>query len=115
MVRANVEELCCLSQLPHVRLLQMLQLVLVRGRQVGAHAPIVPGNNDTASSCRLGVVNAVFGMDAGFGAGFAQRVAVLVAPDATNVRDGVRRQHVRGPSGGVLRSAASDHFGVMVL
>lgn len=59
MVSAHVVDARLFDELPHVRLLQVLELVVVRGRQVGAHAPVVARDDDAASAGWVLVIDAV--------------------------------------------------------
>lgn len=115
MIPANIEKFGRLDQLPYVWLLQMVQLVFICGSKMCAQATVLACDDDAASSCRLHVVDPVLGVDTGFRTGFFQDTAVLVTPDATNVHHRFRRQHVLSSSGSVLRSAAGDELGVVVL
>lgn len=85
MVSANVVELGILNQLPNLWLLQVVQLVEVRSREVGAEGAVVACDDDTAATGRGLLIIAVLGADAGFGADVLEDLAVLVFADAADV------------------------------
>ncbi len=72
----------------------MLNLVLVSGSKVGAHAAVVAGDDDTALASGLDIVDAVFRVDAGLLAGVREDISVLVAANAANVKSRVFRKNV---------------------
>lgn len=70
-------------------LLEVVKLVFVGSSKVSDHAAVVAGNDDTAFSGGLDVVDAVLSVDTGLLAGFCEDVGVLVFTDAANVDDRV--------------------------
>lgn len=72
----------------------MLDLVLVGGRKVGAHAAVMAGDDDTALAGGLGIIDAVLGVHAGLGAGLLQGVGELVLANAADVEDRILGEHV---------------------
>lgn len=86
---ANVVVLGFLDERPDGGLLKVVELVLVRGRKMGAEGAVVAGDDNTAAAGGNGLVDAVFGVQTGFLAGFGKDVGVLVLTDATDVHDGV--------------------------
>ena len=72
----------------------MLDLVVVGGRQVGAHAAVVARDDDPAAAGRFGGGDPVLGAEAGGGACGAEDRGILVGPDAANVKDRRRREDV---------------------
>lgn len=94
MVTTNIVELGLLNERPDVRLLEMLNLVLVSGSKVGAHAAVVAGDDDTALASGLDIVDAVFRVDTGLLAGLREDISVLVATDAADVKSRVLRKNV---------------------
>lgn len=89
MIPTNIVYLSLLDQGPDVGLLQMLDLVLIRGSEMCAHAAVVAGDDDTALARGLGLVDAVFGMHTGLLARLLENVGVLVATNAADVQHGV--------------------------
>lgn len=69
MVTANVVDLGLLDERPNLGLLKMVKLVFIGGSKVGDHAAVVAGDDNTAFSSRLSLINTVFGVDAGSLAG----------------------------------------------
>lgn len=94
MVPADVVDARLLHGGPDVRRLKVLELVLVGGGQVRAHAAVVAGDDDAAAARRLAVVDAVLGAQAGVAACRGQDVGVFVAPHAADVEDGGGREDV---------------------
>lgn len=109
----------------------MLNLVVVGGSQVGAHAAVVAGDDNTAATGGLLLIVAVLNAEADLLDRLLQGLGVLVLADAANVNGGVGREDVlRGVSGKVsevqelthlstsrrvLGGAASDELSVVVL
>ena len=89
METTNVVELGLLNERPDVRLLQVVDLVLVSRSKVGTHAAVVASDDDTALASGLGIIDAVFGVDAGLSAGLLQDFSFLVTADAADVEDRV--------------------------
>lgn len=94
VVSTNVVNLSLLNQIPDLRLLQVLGLVLVSGSKVGAHAAVVAGDDDTALAGGLYIVDTVFGADTGLAASVLEEIGVLVLTNAANVDDRVVGEHV---------------------
>lgn len=94
MIPAHIIRPGLLHHGPDLRLLQVLELILVRGRQMGAHAAVMARDDDPTATRGLGVVDAVFGAEAGVAAGGGEDVCVFVAADAADVEDGVWGEHV---------------------
>lgn len=88
METTDVVELGLLNERPDVRLLQVLDLVLVGGSKVGAHAAVVAGDDDTALAGGLGIVDTVLGVDTGLLASLLQDLGVLVTANTSDVADG---------------------------
>lgn len=114
MVSTDVEELGALDELPDLLALEVLEVVVVGGAEVGAQAAVV-ARDDDAALARLDLgVDAVLDAEAGLLDGVAQGGGVLVVADAAQVDDRVGRQDVLGAAGRVLRRAARDQLGVEV-
>lgn len=94
MVAPDVIDAGPFHGVPDARRLQVLELVLVGGRQVRAHAAVVARDDDAAPAGGLRVVDAVFGPQAGLPACRRQDVGVFVAPHAADVEDGGGREDV---------------------
>ena len=87
MVATDVVELRVLNEGPDLGALEVLDLVLVRGGEVRAHAPVVAGDDHAAAAGGLGGVDAVFGAEARGGAGIAKDGGIFVGANATDVED----------------------------
>jgi hypothetical protein len=94
VVATDVVDLGLLNERPDVGLLEMVELVFVGGSEVGDHAAVVAGNDNTAFSSGLDFVDAVFSVHASGLAGLCQDIGVLVFADATNVDDRVLGEDV---------------------
>jgi hypothetical protein len=81
---------------------------MVRGAEIGNHTPIMAGDDDSTSSCRLLWVDAVFDSEPGGLDGVVEDGGVFVVADSTQVDYAVGREHVLRSSGGVLRSTAGN-------
>lgn len=89
MVATNIVELSLLDERPNVRLLKVLDLVLVGGGKVSAHAAVVAGDDDTALASGLDIVDAVLSVYTGLGAGVLEGISILVLADASDVKSRV--------------------------
>lgn len=87
MVTADVDGLGVLNQAPDLRSLQVLNLVLVGSGEVGAHAAVVAGDDDTATSSWVVSIDAVLDTETGLLVGLLQSSGVLVVTDTANVDD----------------------------
>ena len=85
MVTTDIVNLSLLDQRPDLGLLQVLNLVLIRGSQMRAHAAVVTGDDDTALARGLGLIYTVLGMHTGLLACLLENVGVLVATNAADV------------------------------
>jgi hypothetical protein len=94
VVTTNIVELGLLNERPDLGLLKMFNFVLVGGSKVSAHAAVVAGDNDTALSSGLSIVDAVFGVDTSLLAGLLKDLSVLVLADAADVQSRVLGQNV---------------------
>ena len=115
VIAANVVNLGLLHQLPDLGLLQVLEVVVVRRAELGAHASVVAGDDDTAAAGGHLGVDAVLDAQADLLDGVLQDGGVLVVADAAEVDNAVGREDVLGTAGRVLRRAACDQLGVVVV
>jgi hypothetical protein len=115
VVTTDIVHLSILNQLPNVRALQVFQVVVVRGAQLGAHAAVVAGDDNAAAAGGNLGVDAVLDAQAGLLAGVAEDGGVLVVAGAAKVHDAVGRQDVLGAARRVLGRAAGDQFGIVVV
>jgi hypothetical protein len=83
-----------LHKLPDLRLLEVVKLIVVCGRQVSAHGSVVVRDDHPASACRLRGLDAVFGVHAFFADGGAKGLGILVLADAADVKNVGRGEHV---------------------
>lgn len=96
VVTTDVVELGLLDQRPDLGLLEVLELVLVGGSEVGAHAAVVASDDNTTLTSGLGLIDAVLGVDTGLLASILEDVTELVLTDTTDVDNGLLREHVLG-------------------
>lgn len=89
VVSTDIVDLSLLNESPDMGLLEVVKLVFVGSSKVGDHATVVAGDDDTAFSSGLDLVDTVFSVDTGLFAGFRENVGVLVFADAANVGDGI--------------------------
>lgn len=110
VVTTDVVHLGVLDQAPDLGLLQVVQAVVVGGSQVGAHAPVVAGDDDAAPPRGLAGLDAVLDAEAGLLDGVLEDGGVLVVANAAQVDDAVVRQQVLGATGRVLGGTAGDQL-----
>lgn len=94
MVATDVVDLCVLDETPDLRLLQVLDLVVVGSGQVGAHAAVVAGNDNTATASGVLLIVAVLNAKADLLDRLLQNLGVLVLADAADEDGGVGREDV---------------------
>lgn len=63
VVSTNIENLGLFNKGPDLRLLKVLELVLVGGSQMGAHAAVVASDNHTTLAGRLNSIDTIFGVN----------------------------------------------------
>lgn len=112
---SNVVDLGILDQAPDLGLLQVIQVIVVGGTQVGAQTAVVASDDGAAATSLLLGVNAVLDTQASGLDGLVQDGRVLVVTGTAEVDDAVRGQDVLGTTGGVLGSTASNQLGVVVV
>ena len=84
MVTADIVSLGLLDQSPDLGLLEVVEVVVVGGAELGAHAPVVAGDDDaTGAGGDLGV-DAVLDTEAGLLDGVVQDGGVLVVADTAD-------------------------------
>ena len=115
MEATDVEKLGILDLLPDALLLQMLDLVVVRSRKIGAKRAVVASDDDTAAACRCLLIVEVLGLDASLARDLLERLAVLVLADAANVDGRLGLENVLRASGGILRRTSGNEDCVVVL
>jgi hypothetical protein len=96
VVTTDVVDLGLLNQRPDLGLLEVLNLVLVGSSEVGAHAAVVASDDNTTLTGGLGLVDTVLGVDTGLLTSLLEDLTVLVLTDATDVDNGLLREHVLG-------------------
>ena len=96
-------------------LLQVLDLVAVGSSEIGAHATVVAGDDDTAATGGLLVVVAVDGAETDLLVGLDQLLGVLVLANASNKDNRVGGEDVLGTSGGVLGGTTGVQVNLVVL
>lgn len=115
VVTADVDGLGGLNQAPDLGLLQVINLVVVGSGKVGAHAAVVAGDDDTATSSWVVLIDAVLNTETGLLVGLLESSSVLVVTDTANVDDGLLRENVLCATGGVLGCATSNQLGIEVV
>ncbi len=115
METTNIVEVGVLGKLPDLGLLEMFDVVEVGGAEVGAERTVRAGDDGAAAAGGGVGVDAVLDAQADLLDGVPQDGGVLVVADAAEVHDAVRRQHVLGAAGRVLRRAAGDQLRVVVV
>jgi hypothetical protein len=115
VVAADIVGLGVLDEGPDVGALQVLQVIVVGGTQLGAHAAVVAGDDDAAAAGGDLGVDAVLDAQTGLLAGIAEDGGVLVVAGAAEVDDAVVGEDVLGAAGGVLGSAAGNQLGIVVV
>lgn len=115
VVTADIVDLSALNEAPDLGLLQVVQVVVVGGTQVGAETPVVAGDDDTTTAGGLGRLDAVLDAEAGLLDGILEDGGVLIVANAAQVDDAVFGQDVLGATGGVLGGTAGDELGLVVV
>jgi hypothetical protein len=115
VVAADIVRLCALDQRPDIRLLQMLEIIVIRRAEISAHAPVVARNDDSAPTRRLLGIDTVLHPQTGSLDGITQGGRVLVVAHAAQEDHAVGRQHVLRAARRVLRRPASDQLGVEIV
>lgn len=115
VVAADVVGLGVLDEGPDLGLLEVLDVVVVGGAELGAHAAVVARDDDAAAARLLLGVDAVLDAQADLLDGVVQDGGVLIVANAAEVDDAVGREHVLGAAGRVLGRAAGDQLGVVVV
>mmetsp|Transcript_40377 Transcript_40377/g.48953 ORF Transcript_40377/g.48953 Transcript_40377/m.48953 type:complete len:391 (-) Transcript_40377:49-1221(-) len=108
----GVVELGVLHDLPVLRLLQMVNLVVVGRREVGAQGALAPEHADTAGTSGIGGLHEVR-VHALLGALALHRLAVVVTTDATHVgSSSLGHEHPLRDADAVKGGAAGDELNV---
>ena len=115
MIPANKIIISPLNQLPHLRALQMLQIIMIRRSQIGTHGPIMACNHHTASSSLLLLVHTVFDSQALGLDSVVQDGGIFIVANTAQEDGGVRREEILGAASGVLGTAASDELSGVVV
>jgi hypothetical protein len=115
VVTADVVDLGALDEAPDLWLLQVIQVVVVGGAQVGAETPVVAGDDDPAAAGGLRGLDTVLDAEAGLLDGILEDGGVLVIADTAEVHDAVVGENVLGATGGVLGGTAGDELGLVVV
>ncbi len=111
----NVEDIGVLGKGPDLGLLQVVEVVVVGGAEVGAERAVVAGDNGAAAAGGLLGVDAVLDTKAGGLDGIVKGGGVLVIADAAKIDDAVGGEDVLGAAGAVLGGAAGDQLGLVVV
>lgn len=115
VIAADVVEVGVLGEGPDLGAPEVVDVVEVGGGEVGAEGAVVVGDDDAAAAGGGLGVDAVLDAQADLLDGVAQDGGVLVVADAAEVDDAVRGQQVLGAARRVLRRAARDQLGVVVV
>jgi hypothetical protein len=115
VVATDVVGLGVLDESPDIGALQVLQVVVVGGAQLGAHAAVVAGDDNAATAGGDLGVDAVLDAETGLLAGVAEDGGILVVAGAAEVDNAVLGQDVLGTTGRVLGGAAGNQLGIVVV
>lgn len=115
MEATDVVDLGVLNQAPDLRLLQVIEVVVVGGTQVGAEGSVVAGDDGAAAASLLLGVDAILDSQASGLDGIVEDGGILVVTGTADVDDAVRGEDVLGTSGAVLSSTAGDELGIVVV
>ena len=115
MVTPYIVDLGFFDQIPDPGLLQVRELVLVRGRQVRAHAPIMACDDDATPARRYVVDGQILRLQARLVARRPQDVGVFVLAHRADVEHRVGAQHVLRAPRRVLRRSPGDLHSLVVL
>lgn len=104
-----------LDELPDLGRLQVLEIVVVGGAQVGDHGAVVVGDdNSTAAGGLLGV-DAVLNSETGLLDCIVQDCGILVVTDTAEEDSAVGWKQVLGSSSSVLGTTSGNEFGGVVV
>lgn len=115
MVATNVVHLGILNEAPDLRLLQVVEVVVVRSTEISTQTSVVAGNDNAAAAGLLLRVDTVLDAEASGRDSVVHDGRVLVITSTTEVDDAVGGQDVLGTTGGVLGSTTSNQLGVVVV
>ena len=115
MIATDIVDLGVLDEGPDVRALQVLQVVVVGGAQLGAHAAVMAGDDHAATARGDLGVDTVLDAQTGLLAGVTQDSSILVFANAAEVDNAVLRQQVLRTAGRVLGGTASNQLGIVVV
>lgn len=115
MISTNVVSLGILNQLPNLGLLQMVEVVVVGGSQIRAHAAVMARDDHTATAGGVLRVDAVLDTQTGLLDGIMKDSGVLVVAHTTDVDHAVGRQDILCTTGGVLRGTAGQQLRLVVV
>lgn len=115
VVATNVVHLGILNEAPDLRLLQVVEVVVVRSTKISTQTSVVAGNDNAAAAGLLLRVDTVLDAEASGRDGVVHDGRVLVITSTTKVDDAVGGQDVLGTTGGVLGSTTSNQLGVVVV
>ena len=95
VIPADIKKIGVFHQLPDFRGLQMLQLVVIGGCEIGDHGPVMASDHDTTAPRRVVLVDPVLGADSLAGAAcFDELSGRRILSDAPNINGRSRREHV---------------------
>lgn len=91
----DVEGLCVLNEAPDLGGLEVLELVVVGGTEIGDHGAVVASDGDSATTGGVGLVNSVLGADTGLGAaGLDELIGSSVLTNTSDVDHGLGGEDV---------------------
>lgn len=115
METTNVVDLGVLNELPDLRLLQVINIIMVGSTKVGAETSVVAGDDGTTSAGLLLGVDSVLDSEASLLDSIVENGRVLVVTGTTKVDNAVGRKDVLGTSSTVLSSTTGNELGVVVV
>lgn len=115
METTNVVDLGVLNELPDLRLLQVVKVVVVGSTEISAQASVVTGDDGTTAASLLLRVDSVLNTETSSLDSIVEDGRVLVVAGTTNIDNAVWRENILGTSGAVLGSTASNELGIVVV
>lgn len=95
MVTSDVVNLGILDELPDLRGLEVLKLVVVGGSKLGDHRAVMASDNNGAAASRVVRLNTIFSANTALGlASVTELVRGSILPNATDVDGGLGRKDV---------------------
>lgn len=108
MITSNKVVSSTLDQLPDLRTLQVIQIIVVCGTEISTQRAVVIRDYDTTSASWLLLVYSVLDTEASLLDGIVKNSSIFIIANTTKKDDGVGWKEVLGTSGGVLSPTSGD-------